>query len=49
MRGGRGRGAAGSRGAGGTGRGYMPNYMRNRKSAPEVMSVSREWCDGDVV
>jgi len=34
---GRGRGAAGSRGAGGTGRGYMPNYMRNRRGPGEIL------------
>ena len=36
---GRGRGAAGSRGAGGVGRGYVPGYMRGagyKKFAPDV-------------
>lgn len=38
---GRGRGAAGSRGAGGMGRGYMPNYMRNRRGPGEILE---EYC-----
>ena len=42
---GRGRGAAGSRGAGGVGRGYMPGYMRGggggyKKYAPDVSTYN---------
>jgi hypothetical protein len=43
---GRGRGAAGSRGAGGVGRGYMPGFMRgnSRKNAVEVSGMLLSAC-----
>ena len=41
---GRGRGAAGSRGAGGVGRGYVPNYMRQRRMPGEVSAPHCACC-----